>query len=430
MYLPHWPIPSTIINKEVDYEAVFERMSQVLNRLGNPHNKLMNIIHIAGTNGKGSSAAFLGETFRKSGYAAHIYTSPHLHDCNERIALRNDKITDGFLYEVLEEVRLAAKEENTSLTFMEAFTIGALLAFSKVESDVIIVECGLGGRIDPTNIIKNKIATLITPISYDHQEYLSDKIERIALEKSMIIRPNTPVIVSAQCSEAKNIIKILADDQKIKSYFYGEDFEILLDEDSGEFDLVSKEFLLQNLPKPSLAGDHQYINFASSIALLQVLRDKFNITEESIKSALQSTYWPGRIENISHLLQKYCPNSEIFIDGAHNSASAYALAKWMNQNDHFEHNFVIIGFSKDKCKKEFLMNLKDLGTIVAVRVEGEPYPEDTNIISSVGKKLGINIIEKDDLFTALHYVGDKKKSRIVICGSLHLNRDVKTLSKG
>ena len=139
MYLPHWPIPSTIFNKNINYETVFERMSIALDRLGNPEKKLKNIIHVAGTNGKGSSVAILSEIFKQAGFKVHSYTSPHLHDCNERIVLNGQKISDAFLFEVLEEVRIAS--ENVDLSFAESFTIGAFLAFSKVESDVIILEC-------------------------------------------------------------------------------------------------------------------------------------------------------------------------------------------------------------------------------------------------------------------------------------------------
>ena len=430
MYLPHWPIPSTLINKEIDYEAVFDRMGVVLEKLGNPHLMLRNVVHIAGTNGKGSSAAFLGEIFKQSGYQAHIYTSPHLHDCNERIMLQNEKISDGLLYEFLEEVRHAAENSNVDLTFMEAFTITAFLAFSKIKSDIIIIECGMGGRIDSTNIIQHKLATLITPISFDHQEYLGNNIERIALEKAMIMRPNTPLIVSAQSKKARDIIKILAQDQNIDNYFYGEDFDIALDEDSHHFDFMASDCHIKNLPKPSLRGQHQYINCASIIALLQTINHHYNISEDSIKAALHKTYWPGRLENITHMLKKYCPSSDIFIDGAHNPSGAFALAQWIKQENHYQHNVIICGFSRDKCSKEFLMHFKNLGEIIAVRVEGEPYPEDTDTISKIATQANIEVTTKEDLFSALHYVNNVENSRIIICGSLHLNRDVLSLSRG
>lgn len=207
-YLPHWPIPSTIGGKQIDYETVFERMGEVLAKLGNPHLKLPKVIHIAGTNGKGSTAAAISKILSAHGQRVGLYTSPHIHQCNERIIINQQQIDDTSLYEAMEETRIAAG--NTPLTFMEGFTIGAFLAFSRSNLDFLVMECGMGGRIDATNIIKDKALTIITPISFDHQEYLGDNIQRIAVEKAMIIRPNAPLICSAQSQEAKNIIKTLA----------------------------------------------------------------------------------------------------------------------------------------------------------------------------------------------------------------------------
>jgi len=247
VYLPHWPIPSTLGKRQIDYETVFERMSEVLEKLGNPHKNLPPVIHIAGTNGKGSATALIAQIFSCAGYKTHIYTSPHLHDCNERIVLSGEKISDNFLFEVMEEVRLAAAE--TPLTFMESFTIGAFLAFAKTPADVAIIECGMGGRIDATNIIEKKLATLIMPISFDHTEYLGNSIERIALEKAMIMRPNTPLIVSSQSAKALEIIDILAKDQHIETYYYDRDFAVMKHEENDEFDIEffgkNKNFYLE-----------------------------------------------------------------------------------------------------------------------------------------------------------------------------------------
>lgn len=433
MYLPHWPIPATIGNQNIDYETVFERMALVLDKLGNPHDKINNIIHIAGTNGKGSSSALLGEIYKRHGLNCNIYTSPHLHDCNERIVLNNEKISDSYLYEILEEVRIAASE--VPLTFMESFSIAAFLAFSKNNADVNIIECGMGGRIDATNILNNKIATLITPISFDHQEYLGDSIERIALEKSMIIRPQTPLIVSAQSQKAKNIIQTIANDQKINHYHFFDDFDILRDDEDGSFDfnfnLNQSNYQITNIPKPNLLGDHQYINFASVIAVVKVLNYKFSVSDKTIKSAIQNIYWPGRLEDVTNLLKKHVKNCKIFIDGAHNSSGAFALAKWISQNKVDGKNYLIVGFSKDKCRKEFLMNFQEIDEIIAIKVDGEPYPESPEIIAKVATNINLKITQKPDLLEALTYINNQniKNSQITICGSLHLNRDIKKFSK-
>lgn len=435
-YLPHWPIPSTLGNREIDYEAVFDRMSIVLNNLGNPHQKLPPVIHIAGTNGKGSTASLLAEILTQAGYKAHSYTSPHLHDCNERITLasegRREKISDSFLFEIMEESRLAAKE--IPLTFMEGFTIGALLAFSKIDADILIMECGMGGRIDATNILEHKIATVITPISFDHTEYLGNNIERIALEKAMIIRPNTPLICASQSQKALEIIDILAQDQKIKTHYYDRDFEIIVNEENGKFDLRFGEEVMEGLEKPSMAGEHQYINSATAIATILALKNKLAVTKEHVNQALKNTSWPSRLEkitnNLSNLLKN--PDSRLFIDGAHNEAGAFALARWLKEeNDkNPQEMHIISGFTRHKCRKEFLEKFDGIAQITAITVDGEPNPETAERISEIGKSIGMEIAIAHDLIEAINNIekNDKAK-RILICGSLHLARDVKKYSK-
>jgi dihydrofolate synthase/folylpolyglutamate synthase len=442
VYLPHWPIPSTLGKREIDYETVFERMTIVLEKLGNPHKKLPPVIHVTGTNGKGSAVSLIAKIFSCAGKKVHIYTSPHLHDCNERIVLAGEKISDSFLFEIMEEVRIASAE--TPLTFAEAFVIGTFLAFSKTPADIAIIECGMGGRIDATNIIEKKLATVIMPISFDHVEYLGNSIERIALEKAMIMRKETPLIVASQPLAAKNIIKILAADQKIPTFFYDEDFEILLDEESGEFDFKFGNIFFANLPKPALLGSHQYINFATAIAAATTVIPDAQSHETFIRQAITSISWPSRLEKIENNLNKILknPQSEIWIDGAHNEAGAFALARWIlngNRSLYLEgkssrsatmgvQNFIICGFSKNKCKKEFLEKFRNVAEIVAVRVDGEPNPESVERISEVGAEIGIKIFAAEDLAEAIFYIskicGDRS-CRVVICGSLHLARDVK-----
>lgn len=431
VYLPHWPIPSTLGRREINYETVFERMEFALKKLGNPHQKLPPVIHVAGTNGKGSTVALIAEIFSRAGYKAHIYTSPHLHDCNERITLAGEKISDDFLFEVMEETRVAAASDRDSLplTFMESFTIGAFLAFSKVPADILIIECGMGGRIDASNILEKKLATVITPISFDHTEYLGNSLQRIALEKAMIMRPQTPLIVASQPNEAREIIEILAHDQNIQTYFYDKNFSVAMDEESGEFDLEFCDKIIENLPKPSLLGSHQYINFATAIATILAIGEKFKIDENHIRQAITSVKWPSRLEKVENNLNKILknPESEIWIDGAHNEAGAFALARWIAK-DTSKKTFVICGFSRSKCKKEFLEKFRNVAEVVAVRVDGEPYPERSEVIAGIGEEIGMKIFAAENLLDAVDYVakvcGDEA-CRIVICGSLHLARDVR-----
>lgn len=429
-YLPHWPIPSTLGNRQIDYETVFERAEKVLENLGNPHLKMPPVIHVAGTNGKGSTASLIAHIFRCAGYRAHLYTSPHLHDCNERILLNGEKISDGFLHEIMEETRIAAGE--IDLTFMEGFTIGAFLAFSKVPADVVILECGMGGRIDITNIFEKKLATVITPISFDHMEYLGNSIERITLEKAMIMRPQTPLIVASQPSKALEIIEILAHDQQLKPLIYDRDFSVEKDEESGVWDFFCADLQLEYLPKPRLLGDHQYINFATALATIFAISDKFEISKDAIKQAISTLEWASRLQKIEGKLAKILQNSEseLWIDGAHNPSGAFALARFLNDESEKnpQQNFIICGFSRNKCKKEFLEAFRNNTKIIAVRVDGEPYPEEAEKIVEVGKAANIAIHAASDLLDALHYINlqmQHKPCRVVICGSLHLARDVR-----
>jgi dihydrofolate synthase/folylpolyglutamate synthase len=421
----------------INYESALERMTSVLEKLNNPHKKLPPIIHVAGTNGKGSVCAFLAKILEVNNIKTHKYTSPHLHNCNERIEIASEfgveKISDGGLFEVMEEARIGAGE--TALTFFEGFTIGAILAFAQNPADVVIIECGMGGRIDPTNIFGEKLATAITPISLDHTEYLGDSIEKIALEKSLIMRRNTPVVIGPQSNGAKKIIDIIADDFGAKKIRYDEEFSIALDEEDGSFDYEFFDRKITCLPAPSLVGEHQYINASMAISLALLL--PFKIDEGRLRLGISSTRWQSRLEKIDGNLEKILENpaSEIFIDGAHNQGGAFAIARWIQKERSLDSTknlarnyFVICGFTKNKCKKSFLENFIQIADkLVAVRVNGEPNPENPEIVAKIGSEIGLEIPAFDDLISAVCYLKElsgKAACRLIICGSLHLARDL------
>jgi len=441
MYLPHWPIPSSFGKRKINYETVFLRMEEVLQKLDNPHKKLPPVIHVTGTNGKGSVIAFLASILQARGLKTHIYTSPHLHNCNERIVLANEKISDNFLFEVMEEARISATQ--TTLTFFEGFTIGAFLAFAKVPADVLLIESGMGARIDATNIIEKKLATIITPISFDHTEYLGNSIAQIAFDKAHIIRPETFVISGPQPKQAQEIIEIIANDQNAKMIRYDQEFSIILGEEN-HFDLQYFENILQDLPAPALVGQHQYIN--ASIAISCALTLPFSITANHVKQGLAKAQWPSRLEKVNNNLRKILKNheSEILIDGAHNQAGAFAIARFieekksedlekqnssiLKQNNPPKKNYIICGFTKNKCKEDFLKNFIEVDAAVAIRVDGEPNPEDVETICKIAAKAGLTMKPCADILDAIHYLSKLAQDhpcRIIICGSLHLARDVK-----
>lgn len=465
LYLPHWPIPDTIGKRRIDFETVFARAGQVLKNLGNPHLTLPPIIHITGTNGKGSVASTLAKILNCAGFNASLYTSPHLHYCNERIKIAKNgdlmPIEDGYLYYLAEKTRLASN--NIPLTFFEAFSIMAFIAFAENKSDILVMEVGMGGRIDITNIIDNKIATIITPISLDHIEYLGDNVGKIALEKALITRRGVPLIIGPQPQLAEEIIKIIAKDRNAPALFYNQDFTaVKINQTENEFKTLefkndlnlnfnpdfAVEFLkpLNNnkdsyvfLPKPKLIGDHQYINSAIAVATIKAISDKFPIHNDVIAKAIANVEWQGRLEQHPFLVRKFLgnnSNSEIWFDGAHNIDGAIALKNWLTEEQKHKkcQNFIVFGCSRGKFKPEFLENFVEIANLIAIRVNGEPYPENPEKIVEIAtiktgsKNTKISLCgDLENALIAINSNHSNAKIRIVICGSLHLARDIKML---
>lgn len=422
VYLPHWPTPRNI---NADFEL--KRIRSILKQLGNPQRLLPPVIHVAGTNGKGSVIAFLASILQAAGYKTHIYTSPHLHHANERIVIANHQIDDGYLYEILEEIRLKNLEVNPTL--FEGLTAAAILAFSRNQADVCLIETGMGGRVDPTNIIEEKILTILTSISLDHVEFLGNTLAAIAAEKSHIMRKNVPAIIAPQDREAGAILEIRALEIGAKIIHAGDNFKFKKNSDQ-TFDFFDQDKIFKNLLQPALPGDHQYLNASLAIAgILSV--DNFKINIDAIEAGLKQVKWPSRLERVNNNLIKLLKNneSEIWIDGAHNAGGARIIADWLRSCGNEKINYLICGFTKNKSKAEFFLPFKNIvDCICAIRVDGEPNPEDAEIISQKISETGIKTTSQDDLIDAINFLAKlepSKPCRIVICGSLYLARDLK-----
>jgi dihydrofolate synthase/folylpolyglutamate synthase len=431
--MPHWPKPNLSNYNRNDLDDI----RRVLNNLDNPEKSLPPVIHVAGTNGKASTIAFLQAIFTSANYKIHSHISPHIHRCNERIIIAGEEISDNYLYQILEEIRL--KSENINLTFSDAMIIAAILAFSRNEADICLIETGMGGRIDPTNAIDNKILSIITPISFDHEEFLGQTIAAIASEKSHIMRANIPAIIAPQTLDAGKVIELRSLEIGNILKHFDQDFTIEINEDdSFDFRYFSKrEILWQNLPKPSLEGEHQYINASLAIAVIFTLEEfypnKFQISEDNIKNALKEVKNPGRLEKINISHPNLGKNAEIWLDGAHNIAGFYALARWLEEkimidevNNIERDNYLIVGFTKGKAREEFFSFFENMiDFIYAIRVAGEPNPEDADII--VKKIINIPNEVAENLSDAIDFLAKKsdKSCRIIIAGSLYLARDIR-----
>ncbi|MHC3897507.1 UNVERIFIED_CONTAM: bifunctional folylpolyglutamate synthase/dihydrofolate synthase [Wolbachia endosymbiont of Nasonia longicornis] len=423
IYMPHWPKP--IGSRPKDFSL--DRIKSFLNKLGNPEKKIPPIIHIAGTNGKGSTLSFIRYIMQAAGYKVHTYTSPHLVNFNERIVVAGNDIDDSELHNSLEECRIAVAEQ--PITLFEAATTAAFLAFSRHKADITLVEVGLGGRLDATNVIDNPILTIITSIALDHTEYLGPTVETIAGEKAGIMKPNVPCVIAPQEKSIMNTLEQHAINKKSPLYRGGFEWNCEKQNNRIVFQstIQSIEFSL-----PSLKGDHQIINAGNAIAACSILSGKygFNIGEEDIASGLQRTYWPARLESIKegNLISLLPKDWQLFLDGAHNNDGARVLAKWVRDN-FAEGIYMIFGVTRNRNVAEFLERLKPyIKLLCAVCIKSEPKATSTDLIREGAHNIGINAIEcesiRDAISNHILKASIQNVKTILICGSLFLARDL------
>ena len=370
------------------------RLKLLMKKFNNPQNTLRNVIHIAGTNGKGSTASFLKEILENHKLSVNLYTSPHLINFNERIRINNKLISEEKLIKILEEVE--TKNENKPITFFEITTAAAIIAFNKYPSDVNIIETGLGGRLDATNIIENKKLTIITKIGFDHIEFLGKKIEDIAREKAGIFRKNTPVIIAKQKNK-KARKTLLACATKLKT-------EII------DIENISLNTTL------GLSGDHQYENASTAYTAAKIILPLLSLSKT--KLALKQTTWPGRVHQIEHgKIINYRKNITI-LDGAHNEDSAYVLDKYLNKKSLGKWN-LIIGMLRNRDVKDFVNIFKNhINKVFAITIPDieSSYSPDQIIVKL--KESGLQVLPAKDLENALQ-IADKEVP-LLITGSLYL----------
>lgn len=284
-----------------------DRMWQLLAALGNPHDKLPPTIHVAGTNGKGSTIAMLRAIYEAAGYKVHVYTSPHLVQFNERIVLAGVQIDDVTLLSYLE--RISEAVGSIPVTFFEATTAAALLSFAEHPVDILLLEVGLGGRLDATNAAANIVMDVITPIGLDHREFLGDTLTAIAREKAGILRPGVPCVVASQAPEAMQAIRQQA--AKIAAPLH---------------DPVS-----QSLPLPALQGSHQLKNALVAATVISLLQQRLPVTREVLHHGIATAHWPARLQRLTYgpLVEAWGATGPVVLDGGHNAHAAAAIAEWL-----------------------------------------------------------------------------------------------------
>lgn len=372
-----------------------ERVERFLRKLGDPHLNLPPVVHIAGTNGKGSTIAMLRSLLEADGKRAHIMTSPHLVHPTERIRLAGELITSEYLIELLQECLAVNRSE--PITFFEMFTAATYLAFSRADADICLLETGMGGRLDATNVVPHPICTIITTISKDHEKFLGDTLEKIAFEKGGIMKSGVPCVIGYQTDAAiaANINKVfqnISNDLPTKAPLvrYGHEWNIAPQKNRMHYTFADHDLILE---RPNLLGLHQIYNAGAAISAYDIIISHLDgskeLSTDQINKALGIVHWPGRLQCVTNgsLCDSIPQHWELYLDGGHNdSAGAFLAAQareWKEQDNKPLH--LIVAMVDRKNPTAFLAPLLPYTTsITLMEIKGEETsfnPLDLKIIA-------------------------------------------------
>jgi len=406
--------------KIIDLEL--SRVERLLHLVGNPEQKLPPVVHVAGTNGKGSVIAYLRAMLEAAGRRVHVYTSPHLVRFHERIRLAGDLIEEKALVDLIEECERA--NGGDPITFFEITTVAAFLAFSRTPADILLLETGLGGEFDATNVIAAPRAAVIMPISFDHMQFLGNSLDRIAAAKAGILKAGRPAIVAPQPPEAAQVIARRAAELNAPLWRCGIewDFEI------GDNDLTYRDSHGEiALPKPVLPGRHQFGNAAAAVATTRWLKD-FAISDRHIAAGLANAVWPARMQRLVRgpLVDLLPAGWELWLDGGHNEDAGQVIAGMIEEWRQASRKPVslIFGMLTSKDPLAFLRHLAPVAEdLSAVGIPGDHASLAVADAVGFARRAGLPAEGYESTGAALsaiiarHGPGPR---RVLICGSLYL----------
>jgi dihydrofolate synthase / folylpolyglutamate synthase len=395
-----------------------DRIRALMRRLGDPQDGLPPVVHVAGTNGKGSTVATLRACLEASGYRVHAYTSPHLVHFNERIRIAGTLIEDGALVALLDEVeRINAGDP---ITFFEITTAAAYLAFARTKADIVLLETGLGGRLDTTNLIAAPAVTAITPVSMDHMHYLGETRAKIAAEKAGILKPGRPAVIGLQAPDSAAVIAARAEAISAPLFRFGQEWHAAPAESGWQFQGTRWSF---DLPLPALPGRHQIDNAGTALAVLEHL-DGFELGRAALVAGLGRIDWPARLQRLRRgpLVERLPPGWELWLDGMHNANGAEALAAhaktWRDRPIH-----AIFGGLNTRDPADTLRPLAQcLASLHGLAIPGEANTLDAAAIVAAGQSLGLRTAPAESVAAAIAGIlqSEAGPARILICGSLYL----------
>lgn len=385
--------------REIDLSL--DRLQRLLEDLGHPERALPPIIHVAGTNGKGSTIALMRAALEAAQKRVHVYTSPHLVHFHERIRLAGSLITEQALQGVLDDIEQANAGQD--ITFFEATTAAAFLAFSRTPADVLLLEVGLGGRLDATNVIESPLVSVITPVAQDHERFLGSDLGGIAREKAGILKPQIPAISAPQDPAALQAITAQAQSVGAKLHVI----------DTAECAAA---------PPTNMVGTHQSVNSAVAAA---ALRESGLVAEDHIRQGFMMADWPGRLQNVPRgpLFKTLSDRTEIWLDGGHNPHAGQALADFLagQQAKHPLPLHLITGMLDTKASDGFLQALADAKPIIwTVRIPDTDASRSPEDVAEIARSLGLTATPCTSVMEAVKAVPTRDPVRLLIAGSLYL----------
>ena len=397
------------------------RMERLLRALGHPERRVAPVIHIAGTNGKGSLVAYLDAILRAQGLRVQSYISPHLVRFAERIRFEGVPIPEAALVDALEECEQV--NDGAPITFFEITTAAAFLAFSRRPADMLVLEVGLGGSLDATNVHARPELCAITPVSMDHMHYLGDSVEAIAGEKAGILKPGVPAVIGPQGSDAARVIEARAAELGAPLLRHGAEWTARREGDLLMFDALGEH---RAFPLPALYGPHQIDNAGTAIACAKALT-RFAVSDKAIAEGLVGVRWAGRLQRLTRgPLVDALPNGvELWIDGGHNAAAGAALARAADALFVDRPLDLIVGMLNTKTVDGFLKPLAPhVRRLVAVAIPGEANSLPAEAVGGTAAALGIAADTAPNVAVASQRLIELGRhatpGRMLICGSLYL----------
>lgn len=397
-----------------------DRMLPLLEKLGNPQDRLPPVIHVAGTNAKGSTIAYLRAFLEAAGQSVHVYNSPHLVRFNERIRLAGGYVGTRKLNAALEEVE--AVNNGDPITFFEVTTVTAFKLFSETPADYLLLETGMGGTYDTTNVVKQPLGTIITPIDYDHQGFLGNTLTEIAGNKAGILKTGSRAVMGIQQDEARRVLERAAARLGIRPIWQGEDFHGT--EEDGRL-IYQDESAMSDFPPPALFGQHQVDN--ATLAIAGARHFGLPVDDAAIAQGLRRVSWPARMQPIrSGKLRALLPEGhEMWLDGGHNAHGAAALARAIGAMPP-RPLVLVMGMMNTRAPEDFLAPFRALAPekVLTLTIPGEANAHKGADIAARARALGFDAVAQRSVRAAIKAAAEVESARVLICGSLYLAGDV------